>query len=249
MLNNTRVNNTTQIINTKPAHGPMDLDVGQPSPRAALLTSGLTIIFMLLAALGAWVGYLFIPQYGEWTFPRFTGAALGTAIAVFGLLQSSLYTRITWYGWKQYYNRLQDWHETMLNAFEATDGIETTMNTDPYALSCDVPHHVLIAALVIHQRITASEQFNGRMIPYSRKGLEQALYLSAENGSNLLKVGELLGTQPERMGNRLAALGLITGRGNQKAGHWVPNSEREIIELLARNWHRLTEEKRNRHDH
>lgn len=226
--------NTRQVIYSRPATAPMDLDVGKPTPKAALLTSGLTLVFMLFAAIGAWVAYAFQPQYNEWNFARFTGASLGTMIALFGLVQSYLYTRITWSSWSSYNSRLDDWHETMLNAYAAVDGQETTVETNQFFLSCDMPHHVLITALVIHRKVMTTA--TTRQLPYSRRGLEETLYLGANDNHNLLKVGELTGTMPERMSAKLASLGLITGRANNTAGYWIPQSTDEVIELVTRNW-------------
>lgn len=232
----------TQII-SRPAHSPMDLNAGEPSPKAALFTSGLTLLFMILAALGAWLGYLFAPEYGEWTFVRVVGASLGTLMALFSLLQTRLYTKITWLGWTKYYERLADWHDTMLDAYQVNDGQETYTETNLYALTCDMPHHVLVTALVIHHRLNSGA--STRQLPYSRRGLEEPLYLGI-GGSNLVRMGELLGTMPERMGSKLATLGLISGRSNNTAGEWIPQSEREVIEIFVRNWHRI--ESRSVHD-
>ena len=215
----------------------MSLDTGMPTPRTALLTTGVTVVFLLSASAGGLIAWLFSPKdtYDTWATWSIIGALFGCAVALYCSYQAVVFGRITSKGWQSYYERLNDWHNATLDYYDKSNGQVTYTSYNPYDLSADQAHHVLLAALAIHYQ--QQNDSTGRRTPFTRRALEQGLFIGS--ASNSVRVGNLQGTQPEKMSNVLAKLGLISGRGNRVAGTWVPDNTDEVIQLVVRNWHKV----------
>lgn len=223
---------------TRPADAPMDLNEGKPTPREALLTTGVNLAFLLASALGGWVAYAFAPKrdFDSFTTWGYIGFGLGCLIGLYCLHQAYSYGKITRQGWISYYRRLDDWHVAALDMYERAQGLETVSSISVYDYDPNVPHHVIMTALAVHRQIT-HEGYTGKQAPFSVRALEGPLMIGGSR--NLVKIGELKGTKPEKMSNTMARLGLISGRKPNYAGTWVPSSEGEVIEIIARNWHKV----------
>lgn len=225
---------------TRPADSPMNLDAGKPTPTEALLTTGVNLVFLLASALGGWIAYAFAPkrQYDEFTTWGYIGFGLGVLIGLYCLQQAYAYGSLTRKGWHSYYARLDEWHSATLDFYERAQGLETVSSVSVYDYDPNVPHHVLLTALAVHRRI-ALEGGAGRRAAFSVRALEGPLMLGDSGSRHLVKIGELKGTKPEKMSNMMAALGLIRDRRANYAGVWVPSDEAEVIELVAKNWHKI----------
>lgn len=226
----------TQV--TQPARSPMDLDQGMPTSKAALTTTGVTLLFIVISSLGALITYAFTPKasYEEWGVTNIIGAIFGALVACYCLIQAYTFGKLTNQGWLAYHRRLEEWHAASIEAYDRNHGLTTITQYNAFELSADKPHHVLLAAIAVHQQATAHER-STKGTPFSRRALEAGLYITAPN--HTLKIGTLSGTQPERMANTLAQLGLVRGRGDRVAGTWVPETLDDVMHMIAANWHRL----------
>lgn len=235
----------TQTRLSRPATPPMNLDAGKPEAREAFFNSGLTLVFLLFAAIGAWLASLFGAHQGESLIPgdydfigvpRGIGFAFGWALALFAVQNAFTYSKLTRLGWVSYYRRLDDWHNMILSAYEDTGGQETLEQLSIYEINPKVPSNVLSLALAVHQRVTHSPSM--RRAAYSVRGLEGSHFLKGPRG-NLVLVGTLTGTRPEELNKLFVALGLIRDQRPGVAGEWAPSSELEVLQLITSNWPKL----------
>jgi hypothetical protein len=67
--------------------------------------------------------------------------------------------------------------------------------------------------------------------------IEGDVWLRGSRG-NLVKLGNVSAGTAERMGRRLAELGLVEGRKNRSAGRWVAASADEVLAMVADGWSR-----------
>lgn len=223
----------------KPADSPMMLDAGKPTPREALLTTGVTLAFLAAAMLAALLVYAFSPKstLDEWTPWGIIFASGSGLIALYCLQQAYSYGSITRKGWVSYYSRLEDWHSAVLEAYTDMQGIETITSVDVYSYDPTVPHHVLLTALAVHMQLM-NGLAQGRQVPFSVRALEGSLMFGT-NERNLIRIGELAGTTPEKMANTLADVGLIKGRRNNYAGTWAASSLEDVVSIFTQNWHKV----------
>lgn len=228
---------------TAPARTPMSLDVGAPTPKDALFTTGVTIVFLFAASLGGLIAWLFTPKdaYDQWYAWSVIGALFGAAVALYCAVQAVIFGGLTSKGWKNYHERLQDWHNATLDYYDRNNGTVTYSAYSAYDLTADKAHHVLLTALAIHYQQQNDNE--GRRTPFTRRALEKGLFIGYDNNS--VRVGDLQGTQPEKMANTLAQLGLISGRGTRVAGSWVPQDTDEVVQLVVKNWHKLGNRRSN----
>lgn len=235
----TQPNGARYTMLTRPADSPMLLDAGKPTPREALLTTGVTLAFLAAAMLAALLVYAFTPKSSldEWTPWGAIAAGGCTLIAVYCLMQAHAYGTVTRKGWVGYYARLEEWHNAVLDSYVNLQGVETVQSIDVYSYDPSVPHHVLLTALAVHMQLT-NGLGTGRQVPFSVRALDGSLMLGS-NDRNLVRIGELNGTTPEKMANALAAVGLIRDRRNNYAGTWTANTLEDVVTTFLNNWHKV----------
>jgi hypothetical protein len=233
---------------TRPAQSPVDLNAGKPDPKEALFNAGLTMLFLVFGALGAWVSVAFGPHRGENLNPfdygfvgyvRAVGTFLGWAVAGTALHFAWIYSDITKRGWRSYHDRLEAWNDAMLSAFDTAGGQETLENTNIIEIKPVLARDVLAVALCIHQEMKQDRTKREYEYPYSTRGLDRSLYLSSQGRGNQVLAGTLTGTRPEAVNAVFRQLGLVRGATPGYAGTWAPRNEGEVIELIAGNWHKL----------
>lgn len=235
-----------EITNTRlsrPASPPMNLDAGRPEAKEAFFNSGLTFLFLLFAAIGAWIASLFGAHRGESLlpggydfigFPRVVGFIFGWGLAIFSAQNALTYSKLTRLGWKSYYKRLEDWHNVILNAYEVAEGQEVIEQTNIYEVNPKIPSDVLAIALSVHQRLNRPS----RRLAYSVRGLEGSHYLIGEKGNQVL-AGVITGARPEEINKLFVALGLIREQKPGSAGSWAAQSELDVIRIIVSNWPKL----------
>jgi hypothetical protein len=133
--------------------------------------------------------------------------------------------------WYDYQQRLQISFDVTIDNIEAAGGVETVSSYTAWELSASSPKDVLALALLIHRR-------QGEKAAHSISELKGDHWLASGDG-NMVKLGSLGAAEAERLGGKLAELGLVAGRKSRSAGKWVPTSEAEVIDLIERNWHKV----------
>lgn len=226
-------------VTTRPISGAMDLNSGKPDAKQAALSASFTLGASLVMALGV-LGFSWsLPQndFGQltWRATNIAGLAASSFVVFFAARYAWSMGNITIVLWEDYLHRLRDWHQAELWAYTARDGVETTQAVSVYEYSADVHYQAFVTAILKHRETLRSAQ--QRELPYSTRGLEHPLELSS--GANTLVMGNLTGTQPERMSNRLAELGYVVNRKPGYAGEWQPQSYEDIIDTFAARWAKL----------
>lgn len=122
----------------------------------------------------------------------------------------------------------REWHNQTMDNHQAAGGVITEREFSEWELSADTPGHVIWTALSVHRRA-----MQGTDTPWSVRHLEGPVLIGG------LRVGELNTSEAREMPQVFAQLGLIAGRGQKKAGEWVPQDEGEVIDLIDRNWRRV----------
>lgn len=223
---------------TRPASGAMDLNSGKPDAKQAAMSASFTLGAILCMGMGALVFSWSIPksEFGQiqWNAFNVVGIVTGSFVVFFAFRYAWSMGNITVVLWEDYLTRLRDWHKAELWAYTKQDGVETMQAVSIYEYSANVAYQAFVTALLIQYRLTHNKS---SVLPYSVRGLEDPLQLSS--GNNLILMGELKGTQPERMSERLADLGYVTNRKPGYAGDWQPQSYEDIIETFARNWSKI----------
>lgn len=223
---------------TRPASGAMNLNEGKPDAKQAALSASFTLGAILCMSLGALVFSWSVPtsDFGQiqWSAFNIVGLVTGSFIGFFALRYAWSMGNITVVLWEDYLARLRDWHKAELWAYTSQDGVEVTQAVNTYELDPNVASHVLVTALLIQHQLT--HQSTHGTLPWSRRGLEDKLMLSSNRSAIL--IGELTGTRPERMSERLAELGLITNRKPGYAGDWVPEDYEDVFNYIA-GWSKL----------
>ena len=212
----------------RPVEPRMSLDVGRVNPRETAQLLSLTVGCLLVAPLAALVVWVAWPEFGAWSALRVVFVLLGVLVGALGLVAGVVVYWLMLVDWFEYRRRLADWHQVGIDGYVAAGGQETHTELTQWELSPSMPLHVLAAALSVHRR--ASE---GTPSPWSVRRLEGPVMLS---GVRLLDVSPSAAVD---LANNFAALGLVSGRGERKAGDWVPQSEGEVVELVARNWKKV----------
>lgn len=213
----------------RPVEPKMNLDVGRLNPREAVQLLGLTVGALCVvpfAALLAWVAWPDV--YGSWSAVRLMFAVFGLVLAALAFLVACVVYYLMIVDWFDYRTRLADWHNAALVAIESTGGVERHTDITEWELSPSVALHVLAAALSVHRRVA-----EGVATPWAVRKLEGPLMVG---GVRLLDVSSSAAVD---LANNFATLGLVAGRGDRKAGEWVPKNETEVVELVAQNWRKV----------
>lgn len=198
----------------RPAAPPVDLDAGRLDIVRAALAGGFVILALLFGLAGAWIA-----SVTSSSLLRLFGGALAGIALLFGGV-------VVWVSvreWLDHRARILDWHAVSIEAYERLQGAETVQKVTEWELSPDNPGHVLLAALLVHQRVMAGES-----TPYSVRSLQGPYFLAGRRVGNMNKLSA------ELMGRRLAQLGMIDGRREGAAGEWVPANADEIMAMIAR---------------
>jgi hypothetical protein len=213
---------------TAPAAPPMDLNRGEPTPRAALLVGGVTIACWVAAAIGAWVATLFGPhgyeRLGDIGLGRGVGATLGALMALTGLWIGFDFARLTRRGWVSYQDRLDEWHAITATSWEAQGGQVVEEQSNEWELRADKPDEVLWFIVAMHRAI-----HEGREAPWAlRRVCDEGVWL----GNRKIDINT---NQARQMADNLATMGLIAGRTERHPGRWVPQNLDDAVEVFVRN--------------
>lgn len=213
-----------------PVEPAMQLDVGRLTITEALAVGGVALAALFVAALGGLLAWAAGPRGWETLGGigglRFWVWLFGTLVSLVSFWLGVVVVRLTVRSWNRYEQRLQEWHDAAVAAFEDSEGqaVETTVTR--WELSASVPRDVLLVALAVHSQVQAGER-NAHTV----RALGGDLWLGG------LRLGDV--AQAERMSRTLADLGLIEGKAQRKAGEWVPSSADEVLTLVQQNWSRV----------
>lgn len=207
----------------RPIEPRMNLDVGRLYLRDVLALAGVVLGLLALGTLGSYLVYLVQPaQPAPWSGWQFVLVIFGSSVAALGFGLALVVSRLLYLDWTTYHQRLQEWHEVALDACSSTGGVETQQSYTLWELQSAQPRDVLLVALAVHVRVQAGEP-----TPYSVRQLDDC-WLGG------LRLGDV--RNGEQMARSLEQLGLIRGRGQRKAGEWVPQTADEVLHLVQRNW-------------
>lgn len=203
----------------RPMDPPVTLDDGQLDIQRAALAGGFVLAALAVAALGFWLVNV----------AASTGAAIvgffGLGVSVAALAIGGCVFFVVMSEWLDRRRRVEEWHVVTLEAWQLQGASETIEHVSEWALSTDNPGHVLMAALYVHIRLAG-----GAETPWSTRGLCGPVLIAGRRAGELSKSGA------EHMGRRFGELGLIAGRGDGKAGEWVPQTADEVIEIVTDKW-------------
>lgn len=230
--------NRTVTQTTRPVSGPINLSDGKPEAKQAFALAGFTFAGLLIMSIGGLVIVISAPkEYGETLNAyRVIGMVFGGFTGLFAFIFAFTMGNVLVTEWQSYQKRRNAWHEAELKAFTDASGVETVNQYSQTELLPDVIKDVLIQALMIQYQLQRSNG-NYRNAPWSIRSLEEKLYLDGSH--NAVLIGELTGTRPEAMSERLATLGLVVNRKPGFAGEWRATSFDDVIATVARNWHRV----------
>lgn len=214
----------------KPAKSLMDLDRGKLESREAIQIFGIASIALIVASLGSMVlwGALFL--HGGISVLL---GMLGLAFAILGILFSVIVSRLAIHSWYAYENRLADWHDVTLGAYQNSDGTESTRIVRQWDLSSDDFRDVVLVALSIQDRV--NRQINGSH--WSTRQIEGKRTLSGADGKSFHVLGDVSSSVAESMPKIFESLKIIEGRSPGKAGKWIPSSYDDLIERISSNWY------------
>lgn len=171
-------------------------------------------ILMMLLAIGGGLVVVFIGMLLCWS-----GLLLLVVFGVLLLLVSGYVVALLL--WHLTTSLLNERRSSMMPppAPTSSDDDQRARSIDP-----DDPLHVLLVLLSIHQRV-----MDGEGEPWTARALEGLVLLRI--GSNLRTVGYLSKDAAAEVSNRLASRGVIEGRGDRRAGDYVPVDAGEAIRL------------------
>lgn len=215
---------------SRPVRSPMELDVGRVTPREVLAVAALTVCLLFVAAFSGLMCWVILPRgpFQDWAGWRFAFLLFGVAVSLFSLGLAATLIQLVYQDWTEYRQRLNDWHEVALAAYQANDGQEVERTMTISDLSPALPLHMLAVALSAHRRVQ-----QGTPSAFSVRSLEGPVFLGG------VRMGDLSPSAAETASKQLATLGLIKGRGPRQSGEWVPQSETDVIGLLIDNWKKV----------
>ena len=217
---------------TAPAQLPVNLSAGEPTPRGAILTTLTILAIGLIGAMGLGLLMLAVPTgYGsEWSIWRVFLAGIGLWIfAVSAVLAGTMFQNVR-YSWNVYYDRMEEWHQAALAAYNAQNGLQVTESYDRYNLDPTRYGDVLAVVRAIYRSAEPQSAF-------TRRALEEPLFL--DDGAHAVQIGTLNGIAPERIGTLLSKLGVISGRSARVAGTLAPPSFEDAVQIIDANWHKV----------
>jgi hypothetical protein len=218
----------------------MNLDIGRLTILDAIHVGALAVGSLAVGAVGGLIAQAALP---EWAMSfrdvggfRFWFFAFGASVAVVGFGLACMVSYLSVRSWIRYEDRLADWHEVALAAYEDNEGSSTETTVTMWELTASNPLHVLGAALAVQARHTARQ--SGSTGAPSVRGLQGDMWLPSPDGK-MINLGEINTTQAQRFSDVFGQLGLIEGKEPRKAGRWVPGSADQVIELVGKNWHKV----------
>jgi hypothetical protein len=215
----------------------MNIDVGRLTVLEAVHVGALAVGALAVGALGGLVAWAALPgplqTFADVGHFRFWFFAFGSGTAAVGFGLASVTTWLTVRSWLRYEDRLQEWHQVAIDAYEGNDGSTTEHTVTMWELTASNPLHVLGAALAVH-----AQQSGPAAGAPTVRSLQGDMWLG-EGERNMVKLGEVNTTQAQRLSDVFAQLGLIEGKAPRQAGRWVPGSTDEILHLVRANWHKI----------
>lgn len=212
---------------TQPA--PVDLEHGRFEPHQVVSLWGIAAAALAVGSFGG-----LLVSWGSATLTSSWGwlAGLGMWLAIFGVLLmvlsyavalaiSLLATR----GWWLHQQRVEDWHQVQITAYEAAGGQETRREVLQRTLTTSEPAHALLVALHVVQQAR-----EGVATPWSSPKLTGPLFY------NGVRLGDLSKAEAEDFSRLLAEVGLVKGRRKGFAGQLAAASEGEVLQLVASNY-------------
>ena len=213
----------------RPVRSQMDLDVGRLNPREAVQLVSLTVGALFVATLAALLTWVAWPkEFESWGMVRLVFVVFGFALAGLAVGFGVMVARLTLDDWLEYRQRLNEWHDVAIAAYQANQGREVVKQLTVWDMSPAMPLHVLGVALSRHRLVQ-----QGADTPWSVRALEGPVMLSGR------RLGSVSKSSAEEFSRDMAKLGLVAGRGPGRAGEWVPRSESEVVELVVSNWRKL----------
>ena len=213
----------------RPVRSQMDLDVGRLTVREAVQLVGFTVGLLFVATIAALLLWLVWPDYYEdWSGVRLVFSLFAGSIFLFSVSMAAIVARLTVEDWKEYRQRLQDWHVVAIEAYEANGGKEVVKELTMWDMTPTMPLHTLAVALSCHRRAQ-----QGSSSPWSVRELAGPVMIGGHRLGNVSK------TAAEEFARDLATLGLVQGRGPGKAGQWGAENESQVVDAVIKNWKRL----------
>jgi hypothetical protein len=210
----------------------MDLDVGKLQARDVVQLGSLTIASLFVGCLGAYLAWLVLPEYGTWAGWRVLLASFGGGVALLGGGCAVTVARLTYRDWTSYHERLADWHDVAITAYEYSHGQETVTETTTWELTTSAPRDILLVALSVHRSIK-----DGSENAHTVRALQGEKWIGREGHD--IRLGDVNTTQAQRMSKALVDIGLIQRGGERSAGRWVPETTDEVIERVMAGWHKI----------
>ena len=234
---NTMIGRTDQQT-VRPISPPVSLESGKLDPSslriiiitgAALLGSGVVLVLISLFTLPSYE-YEAIGRVRA--FVAYASVALGGLLSLLGVHAILLPFRRE----RAHERRVQDWHEQSLEERREQGGIEITQELSEWEIRPEMPGHVLLAGLAVQLRLGHSTN----RVPYSTRALEEGLFVGDQR--HLIKIADASPATAERLSRRFAEVGWLNGRNGatRSPGEWVPESVPEMVEMFARNWHKIS---------
>lgn len=205
----------------RPIEPPIDLDTGRLDIARAALAGAFVLGSLVVILLGAWIVAGATSGYQV----NIIGVVFGGGVVAIALTFGGVVLYVSVYEWLDHRQRVQDWHAVSLNAYEELGAVETVEQVNEWSFTVDNPAHVLLAALWTHQRLQ-----EGIETPHSVRALYGPVFLAGR------RVGEVGKLTAEQMGRKFEDLGLVVGRGERRAGSWVPEDLNEVWSTVLKNW-------------
>jgi hypothetical protein len=214
----------------------MNLDIGRLTILEAIQVGALAVGALAVGAVGGLIAQAAMPGWAQ-TFRdvggfRFWFFLFGAGVGLVGFGLAVVTTWLSVRSWLRYEERLADWHDVSIAAYEGADGASTETTVSVWELTASNPLHVLGAALAVQARQSGSAG-----APTVRS-LQGDMWLPSPGGK-MVNLGEVNTTQAQRMSDVFTQLGLIEGKEPRKAGRWVPVSADDALRIVAANWHKV----------
>jgi hypothetical protein len=158
---------------------------------------------------------------------------LGNGISVVSLILGGVVLWLTVRSWLRYESRLADWHDVSIAAYDDAGGIAVETTVTAWELHANDLRSLLLLVVSLQ----AAYQ-GGESTPHSVRSLAGPRWIHDEQGRQH-RLGDVNQHQAEQLARQLAALGLVEGRADRRAGTWVAQSYDQAIDLTLSNWHRV----------
>lgn len=219
---------TTRI--EAPAASPIDLNAGRPHWREIAPLFGLMLVCVIPVGIGGMFIVFFWPEqeYGL-TGLRAIFIGVGGLLAFGGgSVFLSMRATIT-YGIGSYYRRVEDWHQAVLDKYQASDGRVVAEQIDERYLHITRPTDMLLLLSYI---------FLSERTPTVRGLVDGALMVPVSSGrgkpQRMITIGRVRQDTAEQALRLFASAGIIEGRGERQAGRVSRQDWRSAAQSLLR---------------